>query len=547
MPCLLVPAVAEAAAPTLSHLFPAGGQRGTKVIVTCSGKFDWPPQVFAPGLDVKPTADAGKLEVTIPADLPADRAWLRLYNAEGASASVPFLIGTLPEVAEQEPNNTLKAPQAIADPKVTINGVLAGADVDGYAVTLQAGQTLVAALDANTRLGSPMDAILQIATPDGIVVAENHDDLGLDPRLAYTARQTGSYIVRLFAFPSAPDTTIAFRGGDNYVYRLTLTTGPYLTHTLPLTVSRTAPEVVEAQGWNIPAGTKLPAVPFGGARLADFPELEPLDELRKSPDSRLAVVFDAGLAGTARVRQSPFAVAMVPATQDPANPPTLPVGSAATGCLRAPKQKDTYRLPLQKGQHVIVSLESQSLDLPVDPLLQLVDPKGAVVAEVDDAGALRDAVLSHVAAQDGEYRIVATDRFGHGGPRFVYLLTARLEEPDFELSIAADSLTIPADKPAELAVKIIRRKTGPAVVGPITIQPRDLPAGITAPAVTSEPTGPSSEEVKLTFTGTGAAYSGPLRIVGTATQPKELTRLARVPAKLGVSFDTLWLTSLAKP
>ena len=53
--------------------------------------------------------------------------WLRLYNAEGASAAVPFLIGQLPEVAEQEPNNTLQNAQSIAMPQVTINGALAAA------------------------------------------------------------------------------------------------------------------------------------------------------------------------------------------------------------------------------------------------------------------------------------------------------------------------------------------------------------------------------------------------------------------------------------
>ena len=180
--------------------------------MTCAGKFEWPVKVFAPGIDVTAGSESGKLEISIPADLPADRVWVRLYNAEGASAAVPFLIGQLPEINEQEPNNTTRNAQALADPNVAINGGLTAADVDGFAVRLEAGQTLVAALDANTRLGSPMDAIVQVVSPDGIVLAENHDDLGLDPRLAFTATHAGTVIVRLFAFPAAPDTTIAFRG-----------------------------------------------------------------------------------------------------------------------------------------------------------------------------------------------------------------------------------------------------------------------------------------------------------------------------------------------
>ncbi len=544
---LLIAEPACAAAPTLTHLFPAGGQRGTKVVVTCTGKFDWPANVFSPGIDTVAAAESGKLEISIPADVAADRVWIRLYNAEGASATVPFLIGQLPEVAEQEPNNTIRNVQAVADPNVTINGVLKGADVDGFAVRLEAGQTLVAALDAHTRLGSPMDAILQVASPDGIVLAENHDDLGLDPRLAFTPKKEGTFIVRLFAFPAAPDSTIAFHGGDNYIYRLTLTTGPFITHAAPLAAPLANPGEVEALGWNVPPGTKLPVVSFGGARLAEYQEYEVLDELRKSPDARLGFVFAPGMAGCARVRLTPYAVVSAVAAPDPKNPAVLSLASSVTGCLKSPQQTDVYRLPLQKGQHVVVSVESSELELLLDPVLQLTDPKGATVAEVDDTGKSRDAVLTHTAAHDGDYRVTISDRSRQGGARCLYLLTARLDEPDFELSVSTDTIVIPADKPAELTVKVRRQKSAAGNVGPITIQARELPPGVTAPPVISEPTGGKSEEVKLTFTAGGQAFSGPLRIVGKATQPKEIERSARTPEKLAVSHDSLWLTVIVKP
>jgi hypothetical protein len=545
---LAIPAQAFAAPPTLSHLFPAGGQRGAKSIVTCTGKFDWPVKIFAPGIDVTATAESGKLEISIPADLPADRVWVRFFNSEGASAAVPFLIGQLPEIAEQEPNNTNRNAQALADPNVTINGALAAVDVDSFAVRLEAGQTLVAALDANTRLGAPMDAIVQVVSPDGIVLAENHDDLGLDPRLAYTAASAGPLIVRLFAFSAAPDTTIAFRGGNDYVYRLTLTTGPFVTHTVPLAAPLANPGTIEVSGWNVAPGTKIPVVTFGGARLADQQEFEVLDEMHRSPDARLGFVFAPGLAGSARIRLSPHAVApaVAPSPSDPNNPDVLPLSSSVTGWLKAPRQSDTYRVPLQKGQQAVISVESNSLDLPLDPVLQLADPMGTVVAEVDDTGASRDAVLTHTAVRDGDYRVTIRDRYGLGGARCLYLLTARLDEPDFELSLAADALVVPADKPAELTVKVLRRKAASGTAGPITIQVQELPAGVTVPAIVSEPTGPTAGEVKLTFSAGGPPFSGPIKIVGKASQPVERQRTARTPAKLGVSHDTLWLTVVEK-
>ena len=41
---------ADAAPPAITHLFPAGGQRGTSVSVTAAGTFaSWPVQVWASG------------------------------------------------------------------------------------------------------------------------------------------------------------------------------------------------------------------------------------------------------------------------------------------------------------------------------------------------------------------------------------------------------------------------------------------------------------------------------------------------------------------
>ena len=75
--------------------------------------------------------EAGKLAVTIPKELAADRVWLRLYNSDGASAPAPFLIDNLKEINEQEPNDEPEKAQELTAPAVIVNGVLAKkADVD---------------------------------------------------------------------------------------------------------------------------------------------------------------------------------------------------------------------------------------------------------------------------------------------------------------------------------------------------------------------------------------------------------------------------------
>lgn len=540
---ILVVHGADAAPPILSHVFPGGGQRGTKTVVTCKGKFDWPVSIDAPGVEVTATPDAGKLEISIPAELAADRIWIRLYNAEGASNAVPFLVSSLKEANEQEPNNSPKNAQAVAEKSLTINGVLEGADVDGFAVTLEAGQTLVAAVDANTRLGSPMDAVLQVASPAGNVLAENHDDVGLDPRLVFTPRNAGAYVVRLFAFPATPDSSIAFHGGENYVYRLTLTTGPFITHAVPMSASKVEPGAVDVFGWNVPPGTKLPVVPWGGGRPGGAEELEPQGEVRNLADARLGLAFGPEFAGAARVRLVPHNVSSNVSQASESTPASITLPAAVTGRLSLPRQSDVYRMPLSNGQPVVITAEARGLDFPLDPILQLTEPTGSVAATVDDPAPKRAAILTYTPAVDGDFQLSIRDRFRQGNERGFYQLTARIDEPDFELTMAADALVVVPDKPAEFVVNVQRRGS----VGPIKVQAVDLPPGVSAPAVISEPNGATAEKVMLSLTASGPAYSGRVRISGTADQPNVVTRLARTPTNLGACFESLWLTVTARP
>jgi hypothetical protein len=539
---------ATAAPPTLTNLFPAGGQRGTTVTVTCGGSFaTWPVKVWAPGVEVVATADSGKLEVTIPGDLAADRIWFRLYNQEGVSIPQPFLIGSRKEINEIEPNNKLAEAQPITELDVTVNGLFKEAEVDSFAVTLNAGQTLVAALDANTRLGSPMDSILQIVSPQGIVLAENHDDLKLDPRLTFTPKTTGTYFVRLFAFPAAPDTSIRFNGGANHIYRLTLTTGPYVTHTIPLSVPGENPGMVAVSGWNLPVDTRLNVVPFGGTRFVESQEYEVLDELRRMPDARIGFAFSPDFSQATRLRFTPPAITTTAGSIDEKGVMTIPVSSSLTGCLTQKQATAEYLIPVVKGQPLVISAEARSLDLLLDPVMKLVDPAGAVIAEIDDTGATRDAAIVHTAAQDGLYRLTITDRFRKGGERCWYLLTVRLDQPDYDLAVTGDAVVVAVDKPAEMVVKIARRGTPADAIGPISLQVIGLPEGISSAAVLSEATGPTAAEVKLTLTTTGIPFSGPIRILGKAAAANDLVRSARTAARLGVAFDTIWLTGLEKP
>jgi len=527
----LVASQALAAAPTLTHVFPAGGRRGTKVTVTCSGAFDWKKVgVWSPGVKTTVLKESGKVEIEIPKDLAADRVWLRLHTDEGASPVVPFLVGDLPEVMETEPNNRPSETKPLVIP-VVVNGVLAKGEVDTFAVDLKKGQTLVAALDANTRLGSPMDAVLQVVSPAGAVAAENHDHLGLDPRLAHVARADGVHMVRVFAFPATPDSSISFAGSASYVYRLTLTTGPFATHAAPVAVPLGNPGDARPGGWNIPPGM-VGSVVF--PNLAGMVEHLPGEAPALPPGSRLARVAADGIAGIMEVAALP--VPLVP--QAPNGPTNLPAPGAISGLLAARGAKNLHKLDMKKGQRLVVTVHARSLGFPTDPVVRWIDPAGKVVTEADDMGSNPDPTMSVTAAVDGIHTLQVADRFSHGSERHRYLLTVRPAVPEFDLSLATDNLVLPAGKAGELVVKLARK--GQGSVGPVTIRVDGLPPGVKAPELVSEATGPTAATVTLKLTGDGKAWSGPIRVLGKAKDIPDAAAL--VPARMGVALETIWLT-----
>src|SRR5262245_24597681 len=113
--CLYVSVVSSTAAPpTLTYLYPAGAKSGTTVEVTAAGTLDASTEVRGfggLGMSVEVSKEKGKLKIRTP-NIPGTY-WLRAYNAEGASTLRPFIVGTLTEVMEKEPNDDFKKPHVL--------------------------------------------------------------------------------------------------------------------------------------------------------------------------------------------------------------------------------------------------------------------------------------------------------------------------------------------------------------------------------------------------------------------------------------------------
>ena len=482
-------AVLFAAAPKVESLYPAGGRQGTSVEVTANGTFEtWPAQVWSshPGIVVTPGKSSGHVRVAIAADVPCGVHWVRFFDKTGASGLRPFLVNQLPEVEEKEPNDDFQKSQPVSLP-VVVNGRLENTnDVDCFAVKLKKGETLVAAVEAFRPLRSPMDGVLQILSADGFVLAQNDDYRDIDPLLAYPAPKDGTYIVRLFSFPAAPDSTIGFFGKETCAYRLTLTTGPFVDRTWPLAVERGQPGEVELLGWNIPAELRRAAV--------------------KSSDKDDRVFLQPpGFANGIRLRTEPHRV-----SEKLGKPPV-----SVSGRLEKPGSRAMFPFDGAKGKTLSIAVEARDLDLPLDAVLSVRDSAGKTLQRLQSAKLNVDPSLDFTPPEDGIYSLEVRDLQDEGGSRYSFLVRIRPALPSFTATLATDRFEGKTKQPLEIPIAVEYRH---GMKGPLDIRVEGLPD--TARAEFSP--GKDAKKSTVRIHGIDAAFNGPVRLFATAKgQPEQ--------------------------
>src|SRR5262249_26605406 len=152
------------------------------------------------------------------------------------------------------------------------------------------------------------------------------------------------------------------------------------------------PSLIEVFGWNIAPETRLP-VRSDSSTPSDSVEWEPQSESRAEADVQFGFVHAPDFAGSARVRLGTFAAARRTTALDGSQ---LPIPGAVTGRLARSNQVDHYLLDLCKDQKVTILAEGRPLGLPVEPVLTLTDPNGAVVAVEDNPSPRKPTLLSYI-------------------------------------------------------------------------------------------------------------------------------------------------------
>ncbi|NBV85257.1 MAG: hypothetical protein EBS01_03100, partial [Verrucomicrobia bacterium] len=234
---------ARAAVPTLTAISPAGLNFGESVAVQFSGKLDgqqrrvWTDE---PGLVFTAPDGSGKAWVRVDPGVRPGVHLLRFVNAEGVSDVVRVMIGPLPRLEEQEPNDEVVAPQKIEKLPVWIHGQLDRAgDVDGYGLFLKKGVPVFIRADAY-EIGAAVDLHFHLLNGEGERLASATNGRNLDPWMVYVPDQDGTYVLQLAGFAHPPVADVNFAGATKCRYLITVTDRPVATRVFPAAVSKQA-------------------------------------------------------------------------------------------------------------------------------------------------------------------------------------------------------------------------------------------------------------------------------------------------------------------
>jgi hypothetical protein len=506
-------------APSSTHIYPAGGRRGTKLDVLVGAECI-PPltrfRMFGRGVtlrsqgfdktlgselltervDAPHEPSPRRRPLTVPITIPREwksslsidkdatlgMAYWRLSCAQGGTELRPFVVGDWPEFIETESNSTPQTAERITLP-VTVNGRIYGErDNDYFRFAANRGDVVVCEVLA-ARLKSRLDPIVEILDADGRPVPTETTYVGRDPVLAFRAESNGDYLLRI--------ANVSHHGDAAHVYRVNISTRPFVRSCFPTSGQAGSEREIE---FRLMTGTRE-------ARVVKRRVKFPLDAKRQAGGSlqyRLqtdgttaanSVAFDvvSENVNTARrgIRKNSDAI------------PTLTLPVRVDGRLATRDDQHWFRFTAKKGVNYTILCDAPPVGSSAMPTLLLASTTAFQGRRATTTGATRRPWKAVVPLQravengdnacriewecpaDGEYRIRVRDQqFGaKGGPEFLYRLTVRQARPDFELFVDSEFVNVPQGQTIHVPI-YVKRYGG--FDDPVTLHFEGLPEGVKA-------------------------------------------------------------------
>ncbi len=397
-----------------------------------------------------------------------------MATPQGVSSVGLVVVVDGPVITETDGSDTANDRPGSA-PKLRLPTVVSGRigkaeDVDWYAFDLTKGQRVGFEVWGNRLenkihdLQTHLDPILSLHDAAGRELAAADNNHYADPLLTFQAPEDGTFYLQV------RDTTYA--GNPAWSYALLGSSGPVTTSTYPLAVNPGKTALLELHSSGSSPRTNLPlAIP---RNLEAGPHLFSLSE--GSADS---LPFPLVVTSLPISLESTDA----PASGDPKKIAKLP--AALCGRLAERGDIDGYQFNAHKNSIYTFEVMARRAGSECDPVLRLLDAKGSVLMEVDDAPGLgKDTRIEWKAPADGIFAIQIADLHSRGGEALPYVLLAEEAGPDFTVTCDPDLINVGPGGRVPLFVRVSRRQ---GFTGAVTFKLDELPGGVSASALVIPP------------------------------------------------------------
>jgi len=398
---------------------------------------------------------------------------LRVATKQAVSSVSHLKITDYPVFHEDEnqANNTRDTSMTVDLPVAICGRVEKAEDVDFYSFEGKAGQGVSIDLYAmrvtegihGMVVRGPliylMDGLLTLYGPNGQVLAQNDNFIGADSFLHVSLPEDGSYALEI--------RDARYAGSGRYVYCVEVASGPFAHTAYPLAVQQ---------------GTSSPARVIG-----HVPGDSSATELTAAADApsgwrtqRLKTAVGETNPVNVLVSEYPQTVASGENSEiETAEPLELPAG--VSGRFSEPDGVHYFSFDAKKGETFLFEVNSRSLGLPLDSVLEVWNETGKRLVESDDGQQTKDSKLYWKAPADGKHFVSIRDLHGRGGERFLYHLKAEPVGPDFEVHGEYYYAQIAPGISMMWFAKVTRLN---GLDGPIEVFVENLPVGVTAEPVT---------------------------------------------------------------
>ena len=474
--------------------------------------------------------EAVALEIAVAPDAEPGPRDLRLRSRAGLSAPLVFVVGDLPEttfpaVTAIMPRPEPGSPRALTQaenaelrvaPPVVVNGQILAGETDRIRFVGKKGARLIVAVHARSLIPYLADAVPGwFQATVSLLDAAGHelafaDDFRFqpDPVLAFRLPADGDYTLLL--------RDALYRGREDFVYRVAIGELPFVAGVFPLGGTAGTEQEFALNGWNLPAPTRRARLPnevglveldLGRCLAATGPvEIESADlpECREAPKKR---------GGGAQAVEPPVVV---------------------NGRIEHAGDVDEFSFPAEAGVPLVVEVTARRLRSPLDGVLHVLAPDGAVVVMSDDREDKGDGLSTHHAdprlvftpAVTGIHRARLGDAQGRGGHDYAYRIRISPPRPDFELRAEPSSVNLRPGGKATVTIHALRRD---GFDGPVALVLQDGPAWLRV-GKAEVPAGAEKAEITLQASGQAEPLVLALRMEGMAMIEGAERRRRVVPA-----------------